>query len=95
MTTDLVELDSPSKYEIASDAQNDKKRTENDEVDVEFCMFNVENFENVVGIFKQTLALVILLAIQRLSVKAVDGLKNSFERISATIPTTVALALHK
>ena len=75
--------DRPAQYEVAAGAEGDEERTEDDEVDVEVCVFDVELSQDVVRLVKDTLPRVVVTAVERLPVKPVDRLQHTLERVPA------------
>lgn len=87
MRTKSVELDAPSKNEIACNAQNDEEGTKNDEVNVELGMLDIQFSKNGIGLREYAHVFLVLLTVQRFSVKTVDGLQYTLKRVSDTTKT--------
>jgi len=74
-----VRLHSPTQNQIASGPQDDKKRAQGNEVDVEIRVLDIEFFENIVPFLENARTLAVLLTLKRLSVVAVDRLQHSLK----------------
>ena len=73
---------SPAQHEVAADPQDDKERTEHNEVDVESCVFDVQSHEDVFAGDEHAHARIVFTAIKRFAIEPVDGLEDALERES-------------
>ena len=80
-----VHLDSPSKYQVAGGTKDDKEWTESNEINVEICMLNVQLFQHVVALLKDTRTLVVLLTLKRFPVVSIDCLQDALEWVSTQL----------